>query len=150
MHAKVSNHSRPRRRRGLRIPSLTLLFAGLLFAGCETQRTLHITSEPSGALVHVNDEEVGRTPVTVPFKFYGTYGVRLQRDGYDTLATTAEADAPWWEYPGPDLLAAVVPDTKNQVAWHFVLEPSVPVADQDADALIDRAQQLRARTRRGE
>ena len=118
--------------------------------GCETQRTIRITSEPSGALVHLNDEEVGRTPVTVPFKFYGTYGVRLQHDGYDTLATTAEADAPWWEQPGPDLLAAVVPDTKNRVAWHFVLEPAVPVAEQDADALIDRARQLRARTRRGE
>lgn len=128
----------------------TLLAALLLGGGCETQRTIRITSEPSGALVHLNDEEVGRTPVTVPFKFYGTYGVRLQRDGYDTLSTTAEADAPWWEYPGPDLIAAVVPDTENRVAWHFELQPATPAAEQDADALIDRARQLRARTRRGE
>lgn len=150
MKAIVSHHTHPRRGRAPRIRCVGLLFASLLFAGCETRRTLHITSEPSGALVHVNDEEVGRTPVTVPFTFYGTYGVRLERDGYDTLATTAEADVPWWEQPGPDLLAALVPDTKNEVAWHFVLEPAMPVAEQDADALIDRGRQLRARTRRGE
>lgn len=150
MHISTHSQASRSRRWSTRGPLLGLLLAVLLMVGCETQRTLHITSEPSGALVHVNDEEVGRTPVTVPFKFYGTYSVRLQHDGYTTLTTNAEAKAPWWEHPGPDLLAAVVPDTDNQVAWHFVLDPAVPVAEQDADAIIDRAKQLRARTRRGE
>lgn len=127
----------------------SLLAAALLGPGCETRRTIRITSEPAGALVHLNDEEVGRTPVAVPFTFYGTYAVRLEQTGYDTLATTAEAQAPWWEYPGPDLLAAAVPNTKHEVAWHFVLEPAAPVAEVDGGALIERARTLRDDVRRG-
>ena len=45
----------------------------------------------------------------VPFAWYGTYDVRLEKDGYEPLWTTGEADAPWWEYPGPDLVAEAIP-----------------------------------------
>ena len=124
--------------------------ASLLAMGCGVQRTIHITSEPSGALVHLNDEEVGRTPVTVPFKFYGGYSVRLEHEGYATLDTVAEAEAPWWEYPGPDLIAAAMPDAKNRVDWHFVMTEAVPANEQDAEAIVDRARQLRSRLREGE
>ena len=114
--------------------------------GCETQRLIHITSEPSGALVHLNDIEVGRTPVEVAFTFYGVYDVRLEADGYEPLWTGQRARAPWWEAPGPDLFAALVP-TRSHLHWHFELEPAVAPADADVDALVDRARQLRARVR---
>ena len=59
---------------------LSLLLLGCLTgAGC-VQRMIKITSDPPGALVRLNDEEVGRTPVTVPFTFYGVYDVRLHRE----------------------------------------------------------------------
>lgn len=106
-----------------------------LGVGC-VQRTITITSEPSEALVYLNDEEVGRTPVTVPFTFYGTYDVRLEREGCTSLWTTKRAKAPWWEAPGPDLIAEAIPGMKAEQHWHF--EMQVP-GEVDEDRLIDRA-----------
>lgn len=123
-------------------------YAGYTFAfiactlalGC-VERTIHITSDPSGALVHLNDEEVGRTPVSVPFLFYGTYDVRLEHDGYKPLWTTQKTNAPWWEIPGPDLIAEAIPNAKAEQHWHFSLEIMPLLDDQE---LVDRAWQLRA------
>jgi len=123
---------------------LSAAAAGL---GCRggVQRTIHITSEPQGALVHLNDEEVGRTPLSVPFTFYGTYDVRLEADGYQPLWTMAKTDKPWWDNLGPDLFASAVPGAKSDVRWHFDLRPVGSAGDVDADALLERAQTLRHR-----
>jgi len=115
------------------------VLSSLLCMGC-IQRTVSITSNPPGALAYLNDEEVGRTPVEVPFTFYGVYDVRLERDGYMPLWTTHKAEAPWWEALGPDLVAEFV-GGKVQLNWHFEMEPLTEVSD---EALIDRARQLRA------
>ncbi len=133
------------RRFPLSIPAVSLLLILLLLvsAGGCVQRTIEITSEPSGALVHLNDTEVGRTPLEVPFTFYGTYDVRLEREGYKPLWTKRKAKAPWWEYPGPDLLAEAVPGLKSRVQWHFDLEKAPAPKDVDEDLLLDHAQQLR-------
>ena len=100
-----------------------------------------ITSEPSGALVHLNDEEVGRTPATVPFTYYGTYDVRLEAEGYAPLWTKQKAEAPWWEAPPVDLVAEALPGSKAHLEWHFQMD--VRTAP-DEPALIERARQLRS------
>lgn len=125
---------------------LLLTAIPLVLLGCGTQRTITISSDPSGALVHLNDVEVGRTPVTVPFTFYGTYDVRLEADGYDPLWTMRKAKAPLWEYPGVDLVGEAV-GAENHLAWHFELAPAVPPSEYDADKLLDHARQMRARVR---
>jgi DUF971 family protein len=107
----------------------------LALAGC-VERTITITSEPDAALVYLNDEEVGRTPLTVPFTFYGVYDVRLEHDGCRPLWTKKKAQAPWWETIGPDLVAEMIPGNKAEQRWHFKLEPSPP---DDVDALFHRA-----------
>lgn len=122
---------------------LALLTGGV---GC-TQRTIEITSEPSGALVHLNDREVGRTPLEVPFTFYGTYDVRLEREGHHPFWTQAKARAPLWDLPGPDLVAEAIPGTHSRVRWHFELAPAPAAGDVDDALLLDRARQLRARLR---
>lgn len=127
--------------------SFVLALAGTVCVGGCVQRTITVTSEPTGALVHLNDEEVGRTPVTVPFTWYGTYDVRLERQGYAPLWTQAEAAAPWWEYPGPDLVAEAIPGVKSEVDWHFELEKRAAADAVDTDALIERADELREQTR---
>lgn len=118
----------------------TIVLVCLLTGGC-VERTIHITSDPSGALVHLNDEEVGRTPVAVPFLFYGTYDVQLEHEGYKPLWTTKKTDTPWWEAPGPDLIAEAIPNAKAEQHWHFSLELTPLLDDQE---LVDRAWQLRA------
>ena len=115
---------------------LGLLVVGL--TGC-VQRTISITSEPDGALVHLNDEEVGRTPLKVPYSFYGTYDVRLEKEGFKPLWTKQKTKAPWWEAPGPDLIAEMIPNNKVEQEWHFDLELASDVTE---EGLMGRAETL--------
>ena len=129
--------------------SLVLTLLGLLvvgLAGC-VQRTISITSEPDGALVHLNDEEVGRTPLKVPYSFYGTYDVRLEKEGFKPLWTKQKTEAPWWEAPGPDLFAEMIPNNKIEQQWHFDLELASDVTE---EGLIERAGTLRESLSDGE
>ncbi|MEM7230461.1 MAG: PEGA domain-containing protein [Planctomycetota bacterium] len=107
-------------------------------SGC-ARRTLVITSEPDGALVWLNDREIGRTPVEVEFYDYGTYDVRLERDGFEPIMTSGHADAPWYDVPGPDLIFEANPNGRVTRTWHYVLEPE----QNDPAALLDRANAMR-------
>ena len=119
-----------------------MLLAGLCLTlvGC-VKRTMRITSDPSGALVWVNDREVGRTPVDVGFVHYGTYDVRLIKEGFEPLLTFGEAKPPLWDNVPLDLAAELMPfQLESNVRWHYVLEP----ADDSREALIDRGRELRS------
>lgn len=111
-----------------------------LTVGC-VQRTIKVTSTPSGALVHLNDQEVGRTPLSVPYKYYGVYDVRLELDGYEPLWTKEKAKAPWWELPGPDLIAEAISDAHVIQEWHFDMNTKGVIDDAD---VVKRAEELRA------
>lgn len=116
-----------------------------MLTGC-VERRISITSEPTGALVWVNDVEVGRTPTEANFKHYGKYDVRLELDGYDTLQTVGDASTPWWDFPGPDLIAEAVPGAKSTIKWHFELSPTLSTTmskEQFESSLIERAHALR-------
>ena len=111
----------------------------LCLAGC-VERRIHITSEPTGAMVSLNDVDVGSTPCEVDFTYFGVYDVRLKKPGFEPLVTKAEAKAPFHEWPLVDLAAMLVPVRKRtRIDWHFVLEP----ADNDPARLRERAEALR-------
>jgi len=59
---------------------LALLVLPLAAGGC-VHRTLEVESNPPGALVYLNGEEVGRTPMRKEFLWYGTYDVQLRKEG---------------------------------------------------------------------
>lgn len=119
---------------------LCALCGAMALAGC-VDRRISITSEPSGAQVFLNDTDVGRTPVEVNFTYFGTYDVRLHKDGYEPLVTKAKANAPIHEWPGIDLLFLPMPFTKEtRIAWHFDMKP----ADTDPLGTVQRATELRA------
>jgi hypothetical protein len=82
----------------------------LLLAGC-VEREMTITSEPSDALVFVSGQEVGRTPVTIPFTWYGDYDIILRKEGCKTLTTHAKLDPPIYEIIPFDLLSELAPWT---------------------------------------
>jgi len=129
---------------GRMITLFALICPAMMSSGC-VQRTISITSKPDGALVHLNDEEVGRTPLTVPFTFYGTYQVQLERDGYATLLTQRKAKPPWWDTPGADLFAEILPGRRAvKFDWHFDMKERQPV---DEKELIKRAEQLKRKAR---
>ena len=122
---------------------LLLIVMAISSVGC-IRRTLSITSTPSDALVWVNHREVGRTPLTVDFTHYGTYDIRIERDGMEPVLTSRKASAPVWDLPGPDLVFEVMPfQTKSEVEWHFELEPR----DESMQALVERARGFRNEAR---
>ncbi len=120
--------------------------AGSFATGC-VRRTITITTEPPGALVWLNDREIGRSPVDIDFEHYGTYDVRLERPGYEPVMTSGTAQAPLWEFIGVDLLAELAPfRIHNHLKWHYVLVPR----NDDPEPLVDRAQRLRSRIADGD
>lgn len=114
-------------------------------AGC-VERRIRVTSEPAGALVWLNDVEIGRTPTETNFKYYGKYDVRLEMPGYETVEAVGDASSPWWEAPGPDLIAEAIPGAKSTITWHYVLTPALAGTmpkEQLEREMIERAHELR-------
>jgi hypothetical protein len=107
-----------------------------------------IRSNPPGATVYVDDQEVGTTPVSTAYTYYGTRKIQLVRDGYETLTVMHKFGTPWYQIPPLDFLTEnVIPrEIRDERIVDFELEPQrvVPTAE-----LLDRAQQLRYSTRQG-
>ena len=131
--------------------------AGLALVGC-VERTITIASDPSGALVSLNDVPVGRTgknaPLKVPFTWYGTYDVRLTLERNEGTAdkpvmkryflhTSQAVKAPPWQWMGIDLFADAAPfEIRDDQLWTFILQPVVDPTDED---LLKRAKALQGR-----
>ena len=123
--------------------------AVLAAAGCAgVRRELTVESDPPGALVYLNGDEVGRTPVTREFLYYGTMDLRLRKDGYRTLEARPRVWAPLWQVPPIDLLAEAFPLTdRHRVSYKLKPEPAGEV---DKAALIDRAADLSTKLESGQ
>ncbi len=126
------------------LPTAIACLAAALLSGC-VERELTITSEPAGALVFVSDREMGRTPVTFSFTWYGDYDVILRdKKGYKTLNTHAAINPPWYEVPPLDLLSHIAPWTYHDKRFlHYKLEKLEPPSDEE---LIKQADEMRRRT----
>ena len=124
-----------------------LILLVLCCGGC-VERRIEITSEPPGALVWVNDQQVGRTPTQASFLYHGVYDVRLRLEGFEPLVTEAEASPPIYEHAPLDLFAEMLPmQIENVQRWHFVLEPSLEsTLSRDAleAGLLERAGVMRS------
>ncbi len=83
--------------------AILLVIALAALTGC-VERTMKITTRPPGAVVIVNDEEVGISPVTFAFTWYGDYDLMFRKEGYQTLKTHHRVEAPWWQWPVFDLI----------------------------------------------
>lgn len=128
--------------------TILALSAAAGLAGC-VERELVITSEPQGALVQVSDVTVGRTPVIMPFTWYGDYEIIVRHEGeqgrpYRTLKTHANINPPIYEIPPLDLLSALAPWTYHDTRYlHYELEP---LEAPEPDEIIERARELREET----
>ena len=136
--------SKVEKTRMVRHNSLILLVAGLsvslLLGGC-VERRLTINTEPQGALVILNDEEIGESPVTVPFNWYGDYWVRISKQGYETLDTHRELKSPWYDHFPFDFFAMLNPKrTVDSYEWTFELSPKKETSREE---LIQKAEELK-------
>jgi hypothetical protein len=98
--------------------------AVLFTSGC-VERKLTINTQPQEALVFLNDEEIGVSPVTVSFNWYGDYYIRISKEGYETLKTNRMLEAPRHDKFPFDFFAQVLTPKKivDEYEWSFELEP---------------------------
>ncbi len=63
-----------------------ILVAIIAFSGCVT-RSITVKTNPSNALVYIDDELIGESPVTIPFTYYGTRKIMIERKDEDGVLT---------------------------------------------------------------
>ena len=109
------------------------------------ERTARIQTNPAGALVTVNDEEVGVSPVKFNFLWYGDYDIIVRKPGYETLKTHYRIDAPWYQWPPIDLIAETMIPTMIQDQRELPIFELQPAQTPTADDLIKNATEVRDR-----
>jgi len=118
-----------------------VVVATLAASGC-VQRRMTIRSNPPGALVYVDDYQLGATPVSHDFVYYGTRKIRLVKDGYETLTVRQPFPIPWYQYFPLDFV------TENLIPWEVRDERVVdlamaPAASVPPESVVARAEQAR-------
>lgn len=120
---------------------LVLVLLCLGTSGC-VQRRLTVRSNPPGALVYVDNHEIGTTPVSTDFIYYGTRQIRLVKDGFETLTILQPLATPWYDvFPLDFVSENLVPgEIRDERTLNFTLVPQVIV---HGDQLLQRAEDLR-------
>jgi len=113
----------------------------VLFGGC-VERRLTIITEPQEAIIFLNDEEIGESPVTTSFQWYGEYRVRIEKQGYETLKTYRSLAPPLHDHPPFDFFAQNLwPDRiVDSYEWTFTLSPRSEIS---REQLIQKAEELK-------
>ena len=125
--------------------SKTSLAAALLalvgFVGC-VERRYTIRSDPPDALVVVNGEEKGTTPVSSSYVYHGKRTIRLVKNGYETKEIIQDFPAPWYDnYLTEFFTENLIPYTfRDERTFTYKLEPEKPT---DPNTLLSNAEQLR-------
>ena len=127
----------------------TLLTATALLIGSTgcIQRTLRIETDPPGASVWINGDDVGMTPVEMPFTTYGHMEIFMQMKDHATRSEVVRLRPPWYALFPIDFVTDVLyPGTlHDRKTFGFKLE-RLPKAD--IEALESRADKFRDSARK--
>lgn len=120
---------------------LGLAACAVLFSGC-VHRRMTVRTNPPGALLYVDDYEIGTTPVSTSFTYYGKRKIRLVKDGYETLTVMQDIPPPWYEFPPLDFVAEnfVPGQIRDQRVLDYQLRPQAVVP---TEQLLSRGEALR-------
>ncbi|MDY0167495.1 MAG: PEGA domain-containing protein [Thermoguttaceae bacterium] len=120
---------------------LTLALVCLCACGC-VRRRMTIQTNPPGALVYVDDYEIGTTPISTNFIYYGHRKIRLVKDGFETKTVMEHIPPPWYQYFPFDFVAEnVVPgEIRDRRTLTYNLTPQTIAP---TEAVLGRAEQLR-------
>lgn len=121
---------------------LLVLTACVLLPGGCVRRRLNVRSNPPGALVYVDNQQIGTTPCSVDFTYYGTREIRLVKPGFETLTVNQPIPTPWYEIPPLDFVSEnLVPNQiRDNRTVTYDLAPQLVVPNEQ---LLGRANQLR-------
>lgn len=126
------------------------LLIGLVAAsasGCVERRYTIRTNVP-GALAIVNGEEIGPTPTSRSFTYYGPRRVTVLADGFETLDVVQPIQPPWWdnyltEFVSENLIPITLRDERE---FYYELRPATVPSAVD---LQNRAEGLRQAAQTG-
>lgn len=147
-------HSRAR----LRLTNACVVLVVLVFStGCLSRR-LTVTSEPPGARVYRDREDLGTTPLTVPFHYGGeSEFLLLHEEGEEKYRPTRliyDTGEFFYDTFPFDVLVELTPvPQEDEHSIHVVLERDTTVATVEGDpkgyvdALLERAAEMRERGR---
>ena len=121
--------------------AIVCLAAVVAGSGC-VQRRMTIRSNPPGALVYVDDYQIGTTPVSTDFVYYGTRKIRLVKDGYETLTVRQPFPIPWYEvFPLDFVTENLWPgEIRDERVVDLAMMPAAAVAPEE---VVARAEQSR-------
>jgi hypothetical protein len=101
-----------------------------------------IRTSPPGAQVFVDDQEIGTTPCSASYVYYGTRKITIMKDGFRTETIYQRFNPPWYEWPGLDFVSENLwPwEIRDERVADLALVPEEIVPQQK---LVERAQALR-------
>jgi len=119
----------------------------LVQAGCVRKR-MTVRTQPAGAMVYIDKQPIGLSPVSSNFTYYGTRSIELVRDGYRTEKFLRRFNPPWYEIPPLDFLSeSLWPyEKRDERIIDVQLTPELVVPN---DALIQSGEQLRLQASQG-
>ena len=124
-----------------------LIGLAVCMVGCGgVSRRMTIRTNPPGARVFVDDYEIGTSPVSHNFTYYGHRKIRLVKDGYETLTVMQRVPTPWYEIPPLDFVSETLIPMKirDRQTFNYQLTPQMVVPPEQ---LMGRAEQLRGQIR---
>lgn len=130
---------------GVRMLGVMLALAFAADARGTVRRRLNVNSNPPGALVYVDNQQIGTTPCSVDFTYYGTREIRLIKPGFETLTVNQPIPPPWYQYVPLDFVSENLVATKirDNRTVTYSLAPQLVIPTQE---LVGRANQLRQDT----
>ena len=111
------------------------------------ERYITIRSEPAGARVLVDSEEVGTTPYTFHFIHYGTRKFTVIADGYKTVEAMERIKPPWYQWFPIDFFVELILPVKfeDKREFLYMLEPEPYVGGEEFER---RAREFREMERK--
>lgn len=133
--------------RAARVCCIAVLALLAVAPGC-VRRRMTVRTTPPGALLYVDDQEIGTTPVSTSFTYYGTRKIQLVKDGFETLTVKQTFYPPWYEITPLDFVSENLwpHEIRDEQFLDFQLRPQQIVP---AEKLVERAESLRGGARQG-
>ena len=126
-----------------RIIILLVVLAELtLVSGC-VRRRLTVRTNPPGAVAYLDNVELGKTPISRNFDFYGKRELKLIKEGYEPHVEMIHLRAPWYQWFGLDFVSEVlIPGTiTDERVYPINLKPQQAISPDD---LIAEGERLKA------
>lgn len=119
-----------------------------MLTGCVSRRMTFV-SNPPGAMVLLEGKEIGYSPASADFTYYGTRQVTMIKDGYETRTELVTVPAPWYQWPVIEFFADNFSPRRitDRRVFQFDLQPKQMVPDEE---LRTRARQLRSESQIGQ